>query len=40
MPSNDRGRSSVVPGVGHVLSDATWQKTRDWFARHLKRQAA
>ena len=22
-------------GVGHVLSDAMWQRTRDWFARHL-----
>lgn len=26
----------IEPGVGHVLSDAMWQRTSRWFARHLK----
>jgi dienelactone hydrolase len=26
----------IEEGVGHVLSDAMWAKTRDWFAKHLK----
>jgi dienelactone hydrolase len=28
--------SFIEPGVGHVLSPAMWEKTRDWFARHLR----
>jgi dienelactone hydrolase len=31
--------SFLEPGAGHVLSDAMWQRTRDWFARHLRRPA-
>ena len=31
--------SFIEPGVGHVLSPAMWQHTRDWFARHLKRSS-
>ncbi|NLX54514.1 MAG: hypothetical protein GXY58_05330 [Planctomycetaceae bacterium] len=26
----------IEPHTGHVLSDAMWQKARDWFARHLR----
>ncbi len=26
----------IEEGVGHVLSDAMWQRTRDWFAKHLR----
>ncbi|MFM8802338.1 MAG: dienelactone hydrolase family protein [Planctomycetia bacterium] len=36
----DRFSAFIEPGVGHVLSDAMWQKTRDWFARHLEPQAS
>lgn len=25
----------IEEGVGHVLSDAMWQRTKDWFKRHL-----
>lgn len=25
----------IQEGVGHVLSDEMWQRTRDWFAKHL-----
>ncbi len=25
----------IEPGVGHVLSDAMWARTREWFAKHL-----
>lgn len=25
----------IEEGVGHVLSDAMWQKAKDWFAKHL-----
>jgi hypothetical protein len=32
----DRFSSFIEPGVGHVLSDAMWQRTREWLARHLK----
>lgn len=27
----------IEPGAGHVLSDEMWRRTREWFARHLKR---
>lgn len=26
----------IEPGVGHELSQAMWQRARDWFARHLR----
>ena len=26
----------IEAGVGHVLSDAMWQRTKGWFARHLR----
>jgi dienelactone hydrolase len=26
----------IEPGVGHVLSDEMWRRTKEWFARHLK----
>jgi dienelactone hydrolase len=35
----DNFSSFIEPGVGHVLSDAMWQRTREWFARHLKHPA-
>lgn len=28
--------SFIEPAVGHVLSPSMWEKTRDWFARHLR----
>ncbi len=28
-------RFAIEPDVGHVLSQTMWQRTRDWFARHL-----
>jgi len=27
----------IEPGAGHVLSDAMWQRARQWFAKHLRR---
>lgn len=27
--------SFIEPGVGHVLSPAMWERTREWFRRHL-----
>jgi len=27
----------IQPGVGHVLSEEMWERTKAWFARHLKR---
>ncbi len=35
----DNFSSFIEPGIGHVLSPAMWQRTRDWFARHLKRSS-
>lgn len=32
----DQFRSFIEPETGHVLSDAMWKQTRDWFARHLR----
>ena len=26
----------IEAGTGHVLSAAMWQRTKDWFARHLR----
>ena len=26
----------IEEGVGHVLSDAMWQRTKDWFKQHLR----
>ncbi len=26
----------IEDGVGHVLSDAMWQRTKEWFSRHLR----
>jgi dienelactone hydrolase len=26
---------AIEPGVGHTLTDTMWQRTREWFARHL-----
>ena len=26
----------IEEGIGHVLSDAMWRGTKDWFARHLR----
>jgi len=28
--------SFIEPKTGHVLSEAMWQRTTNWFARHLK----
>jgi hypothetical protein len=25
----------IEEGVGHVLTERMWEKTREWFARHL-----
>ena len=27
---------AIEPGVGHVLTPSMWQRTCEWFARHLK----
>ncbi len=32
----DRFGHFIEPATGHVLSDAMWRKTRDWFVRHLQ----
>lgn len=32
----ERFGSFIEPGVGHVLSPAMWEHTKDWFARHLR----
>lgn len=34
--SEDRFSAVIEPGVGHVLSDSMWIRTRDWFNRFLK----
>lgn len=34
--AGDRFQAFIEPQTGHVLSPAMWQRTRDWFARHLK----
>lgn len=26
----------IEPGVGHILSDEMWRRTKEWFGRHLK----
>ena len=26
----------IEEGIGHVLSDAMWKGTKDWFAKHLR----
>jgi len=26
----------IEDGVGHVLSEAMWLRTKEWFARHLR----
>lgn len=37
--AQDKFDHFIEPGVGHVLSEAMWARTRDWFARHLKATA-
>ncbi len=32
----DRFSHFIEKGVGHVLSDAMWRRTLDWFHRHLR----
>lgn len=32
----DRFQAFIEPDTGHVLSEAMWVQTKDWFARHLK----
>ena len=27
---------AIEPGVGHALTPTMWQRTREWFSRHLK----
>jgi hypothetical protein len=34
--ATDNFSAVIEPGVGHVLSDAMWQRTLSWFDRHLK----
>ena len=29
-------QSFIEPGVGHVLSNEMWRRTKEWFAAHLK----
>lgn len=36
----DRFEAFIEPATGHVLSPAMWQRTREWFARHLGGRAA
>lgn len=33
--AGDKFSHFIEPGVGHVLSDAMWQKTHEWFGKHL-----
>lgn len=35
MHASDKFSAFIEPGVGHVLSPAMWDRTRNWFARHL-----
>ena len=32
----DKFSHFIEEGVGHVLSDAMWKRTRDWLAKHLR----
>lgn len=34
--AGDNFSAFIEPGVGHVLSEAMWQRTLSWFDRHLK----
>lgn len=34
--ADDKFSYFIEPGVGHVLSDEMWKRTREFFARHLK----
>jgi dienelactone hydrolase len=36
MHAGEKFAHFIEEGVGHVLSDAMWQKTRDWFNEHLR----
>ena len=35
MHASDKFSAFIELGVGHVLSAAMWDRTRDWFAKHL-----
>jgi hypothetical protein len=36
MHASDKFSPFIEEKTGHVLSDAMWQRTTEWFARHLK----
>ncbi|MBM4074138.1 MAG: hypothetical protein FJ267_00665 [Planctomycetes bacterium] len=36
MHASDRFSPFIELNTGHVLSQAMWQRTKDWFAKHLK----
>lgn len=39
MHAEDKFTSFIESGVGHVLSEAMWQRTRDHFAKYLQESA-
>lgn len=38
MHAGDKFSAFIEPGTGHVLSEAMWNRTREWFVRHLPLQ--
>jgi len=36
MHAGDKFFAFIEAATGHVLSEAMWQKTKDWFAKHLR----
>lgn len=36
MHASDKFEAFIENGVGHVLSPAMWEKTKSWFAKHLR----
>lgn len=34
--AEDKFSYFIQQGVGHVLSDAMWERTREWFSKHLR----
>jgi dienelactone hydrolase len=36
MHASENFQAFIEPGVGHVLSDAMWNRTTAWFGRHLR----
>ncbi len=36
MHASTKFQAFIEPATGHVLSEAMWTRTRDWFAQHLR----